>query len=360
MNNDHISLRQFLILTTVALLPQMIKLVPGQQANAAGRSGWLAGLAALVPMLIVLWLICRVGQALPEKSGLGELLCLCLGDKPGRLLCGVYGIWLVVLGCFELRFCGERFIATLYPNTGTGLVFVAILSMAWWLGQKQLVVTARAGQIFFYAVLVMVGSILLFTAGEIHLYNIWPVWTQQLPGLVRAGGGVLNALSLGIGLLFLFHQVTDRREGFRLAARWAVGVCLGLTALGIVVMGTFGAEMVARMQIPFFSLAKEVKLEEAVERVEPVVAAAWVFADLILVSVLLRAAEGALSKAIGEEVRGMSSALALILLPGAYLIAGSVFALEQLYNSWGMMGKNLLFFGIPLLSVAVGKMRRVL
>jgi hypothetical protein len=109
------------------------------------------------------------------------------------------------------------------------------------------------------------------------------------------------------------------------------------------------------MTIPFFSLAKEVRPE----RLESLVAAAWVFADVILLSVILRSAHAALECALDRELPGLEGALVLLLLPGAYLAAGSTFALETAYDKWESVGKSIVFLALPLAALVVGKLRRV-
>lgn len=360
MNNDTISVRQYLMLLTVGLLPPLVKLVPGHQTALAGRGAWLAPLAALLPALAAVWLISVVGQSLGPHAGLGEFLCLCLGEKPGRVLCGVYAFWMMGLAVFALRFCAERFTSTLYPDTGPGLFFLTLSLLVWQLGQRGLSATARAGELFFYGVVVMMVVILAMTAGEMRWSNLWPVWRQDIGNVLEASGEVLNATSLTVGALFLFSKTADRRGGGALTLRWTVGWFLVMTALGAVVLGVFGEDLVGRMQVPFFSLAKEVRVEQAMERLEPIVAAAWVFTDVILLSILLRCAQTALELAVNRALPGVNNALLLTLLPGAYLVAGSAYALERVYHQWETLGKTALFLAVPLVSVGVGKLRRVL
>lgn len=355
MQEREISVKQFLMLLSVGLLPALVKLVPGRQAVYAGRGAWLGPLAALGPVLVILWLIATAGNALPEGAGLGEFYCLCLGNKLGRVVCGISGVWLTVVGCFALRFCAERFVSTIYPDTGLGLFFVVLLGMVWWLSRRPLAVTARAGQIFFYGIVVMLALILGLVLGKARLNLLWPVWIEDAPAVCRAGWDVLNAMSVGLGGLFLFSEIGSRRGGGSLVMRWAVGWCAVHTLLSLAVLGTFGAQLAGRMSIPFFSLAKEVRPE----RLESLVAAAWVFADVILLSVILRSAHTAFETALGRALPGTEGVLVLLLLPGAYLVAGSSFALEAVYDSWESVGKNIVFLGLPLGALAVGKLRRV-
>lgn len=356
MEKREFSVKQYLMLLSVGLMPALVKLVPGHQAVYAGRGAWLGPLASLGPVLLILWLIAVTGERLPEGAGLGEFYCLCLGEGPGRLACAVSGLWLTVVGCFALRFCGERFVSTLYPDTGLGLFFLVLLGLVWWLSRQRLGVTARVGQMFFYAVVGILALILVLVLGEVRWCRLWPVWVEDVPSVLRAGLDVVNSMSVGMGGLFLFSKAGDRRGGGLLVLKWAVGWCLVHTLLGMEVLGTFGAELAGRMQIPFFSLAKEIEPE----RLESVVAAAWVFADVILLCVILSSARAAFEQALGRELPGLGGALALVLLPGAYLVAGSSFALEAVYESWESVGKNIVFLGLPFSALLVGRLRRVI
>lgn len=353
-------MRQYLVMLFVALLSPLVKMIPGQQAETAGLGSWLAVLEALIPALAVIWLISFLERGLPEDAGLGEMLCLCLGKWAGRILCGAYGLFLLFVSCVALRFCAERFTSTIYPDTGLGLFFLTILALEWWLGRQKLAVTARVGQIFFFAIVLTLGIVLVMGISSIHIYNVWPVWVQDLPRISRASVTVLGTMGIGIGTMFLFGEVTDRRDGRNLAMRWIAGLCLVLTALGFVVMGVFGPKMASRVQVPFFSLAKEVMIEGAVERVEPLVVTMWVFADVVLLAILLRAVERAFSCAVGARKRQASGAVLLLVLPAAYLVAGSSFALETVYEKYMIAWELLLFYGIPLVALLVGKCRRAL
>ncbi|MCD7837809.1 MAG: GerAB/ArcD/ProY family transporter [Clostridiales bacterium] len=355
-----ISLRQYLVLLFVALLSPLVKLIPSGLVARAGTGAWLSTLALLLPVLAVVWLVAYLGRGLPENEGLGELLCRCLGQRTGRILCGVFGLWLLLLSCLTLRLGVERLTSTIYPNTEMGLFFLTVLTVEWWLGRQKLPVLARVGQIFFFAVVLTLALVLVMGVGRIHLYNVWPVWTQDLPGVVRATVPALGVLGTGVGTLFCFGLVTDRRGGRRQALGWTTALCLTLAALSFVVLGVFGPAIVQRLQIPFFSLAKEVSVEGAVERLEPLVVAMWVFTDVVLLGLLLRSAGRALTLAMGGEEQQSLTPLLLVVLPGSYLVAGSFFALERSYETWFLWGDLALFYGVPLAAAVVGKCRSAL
>lgn len=355
---NKISLRQYLILLVVALMPPVVKLVPGKQALIAGKGAWAAALFVLVPMLSAVWLVSGVGKRLPPGTGLGEFLCLTLGAPVGKALCLLYGGWLLLLASTVLRFCAERFVSTIYPDSGMSLFFVAILGVTWYLSSKSLETLARTAQIFFFAVAVTLCVVFAMGMGSVRLHNVWPVWVEDIPQSLRASLPVTAALGIGVSSLFFFGQVTDRRGGRRLALGWSAVLWGIMVVMGVEVMGVFGPQVTSRLEIPFFSLAKEVTLGRAAERVEPLVVAMWVFADVILLGVLFKGAQRAFETAVGTEESGIITVMTLIVLPGAYLVAESSFALETLYDRWLLPGEAVFFYGVPLAAAVVGRIRK--
>lgn len=353
-----ISLKAYLALLTLGLMPPLLKLIPSNEAAIAGTAGWLAPLVLFAPMTAGIWLIGRMGRSLPISAGLGEALCLWLGQGLGRLLCGIYGGWFLFTAAIALRFTAERFVSTIYPETGLGLFFLVILALEWYLGRRKLAVTARSAQIFFYLVLATLVVVLALGMGSVKSYHIAPVWWEDAPNVAKASLPLLGAVSVGAGWLFLFGEVAERKEGVRRAALWAAGMAAVMLLLGFVVMGAFGEAMVMRLQIPFFSLAKEVQIGNAVQRVEPLVVTMWVFADVISVALLLRSSERAFQLAFGTE-GSLNSVLLLPVLPGAYLCAGSFFTLDRLYEKVYTPGAVVLFLLVPVLAFVIGKCRKI-
>lgn len=355
---EQISLRQYLILLVILLLPAVIKTTPGRQAEIAGRAAWLGVLAASAGAAAIVWAVCGAGKLLSAGAGMQELLSLAFGERGSRALCGLYGLWLVLLACLALRFCGDRFLSTIYLDTEPGLFFAAILWLVWWLGERPLIVTARTGQIYLYGILLTLAVVLALGSTDVKLYNVWPVWAEDFPAAVLAGGSALEILSMGMGTLFLLGRVTERRDGRRCALRWLMGLMAGMTLLAVVGLGIFGAETASRLEQPFFSIAKEESIRGVAERVEPLVVSTWVTADVIGIAVLLRSAREAVRRAAALPEGNWNGAAVLLLFPGAYLLSESDFALEGLYDRWIAAGNVVLFFVVPLLACLLGKLKK--
>ena len=120
--------------------------------------------------------------------------------------------------------------------------------------------------------------------------------TLVWPGIQMAGYGVFA--------MFLY-QPSEEKDGRRWL-RSLVWVWLVVTAAQIVVVGRFGPALTRELNIPFLQLAKSIGVKGAFQRVESIIAALWIFSDLLLLALLLYS-----TRRIGAELTGKVSELAL-------------------------------------------------
>lgn len=115
----------------------------------------------------------------------------------------------------------------------------------------------------------------------------------------------------------------------------------------VVIQGNLGAALTARLDLPFFSLAKSVGIEGAFQRVESVVAALWTLADLTMGGVLVFAI-----RAMGE---GLAPGKKLAWLPWASVLAAAAGALIMpLMSGFAeVLGRKIVPMGNLILGLAV-------
>lgn len=345
-----VSHRQALVLLFAALLSPLVRIVPGTAAETAGSAAWLTPLAALPVLLPVLW---GIGGGLRRtEDGLAGLYLAAFGTGWGRFVCGLSAAALWLRFCGGLRFFGERFVSTMYPATELGMFFTLLLLVLFWMRGKPLAVWARAGQLFFYAAVVVELLVLLLSVGDVKLYNVLPVWGCDVLPVLRSTPPLLGTLATASALGFLAGEITlgSRRR----AAAWCVGLTLLLSFTGFVVIGYFGAATTDELQVPFFSLAKEAGVPGAVERLESVVSCVWVFVDVLFLGLLAKAAARALCAALrcGEEAR-LTGPLLLAALPGGWLIASGDTGLELLFRRFLLPVQLVVLLALPLAASGV-------
>jgi len=356
---DSICVRDMLLLLGVGLLSPMIRVLPRWSAAAADEAGWMAALAALAPLLAVMACLFWAVNRLPERGGLGELLTRAFGRAGGRAVCAVYFVWTLFSLCAALRMYGERFMSTAYRDTSLALFLVVLLALELWISYGKLGAFARMGRIFSYILMATVALVAAFSLPNMETRNLLPVWFDDAPAVAASALPALANLGTGIFLFFLSGQVERKKENRRVAMKWTAGFCLLMSLLSAIIIGCFGSRLVIRMQVPFFALAREVKVSGAIDRVESLVVAVWVLTDVVLIGLLIRVACAAARVAFRLEDGGrLATPILFAAFPGAFLVAENMFALTELSNGILAAGNLILAYGVPPAACLAAKLRK--
>lgn len=276
------SRRERLELTAAALVPAALGLL-GRAVDRGGRVSWLGPLAALPVGLF----LCYAWNRLGERD-LGGGLEGAFGRWGGRAAEVLYLLWAAVL----LAECGARYaqrFQTLFEGEGTRWLFLGTaLVLCLWLGRGEGAVLARTGRIFFLAVWVTLGLVLLLALPGVDWRNLWPPERTDWAGLPRSGGLCLSLAGYGVYALCLPHA--PERNGEK-GWPWAVWGCGALGAALLLVTGTFGPALAAEMEEPFFFLLEGVRVPGAFRRGEAALAAVLALGDVTLLALLTRGCE---------------------------------------------------------------------
>lgn len=333
MEQGNISLKQLMVLVFCGLLSPMIRMIPRETAELAGAGGWLAPLLALPVFLAVLWLLVYTFRRLPRGTSLGGLYQMAYGPVLGRIASLGTVLWLLLLTVLGLRFYAEGFVSSIYRDTDLWLFLVGLMAIVWWITCRGMAAVCRMSQIFFYGLCGVVGLVMLLGIPEVEFYHVWPVWLEGWQGMAASALPVLAVLGHSIPVLFHGDTLGQEQDGLRVASAWLFVLCLVLTALNGIIIGVFGWQTVSRMQLPFFSLAKEGSTLNIVERVESIVAGVWVFSDVALVSAqLLAAVEMTKSMNIKISRPWLLGGMSVLAVLGAVWISPNAFYLWQLWR----------------------------
>lgn len=359
MEKNQISTRQMLILLFAGMLSPTIRALPRRSMWYGSTGGWLSALMAIVPVLLVTGVILSCLRRMPKGCGLGELLELGLGQAGGRIASGLYAVWTMLATAVFLRVYSERFLSTTYANSSIYLFLVAMLLLTLWTSRGSLGAFARMGEIFFFILVVTLMLVLGMTVGQVKLENVFPLWWEDTPDILHSALPAMSVLSYGVLIFFLGGQTADLTERRDMVLRWTAGFGLLLTLMQFITVGLFGAPLVARMQVPFFMLTKEIDVFGATERLESIIIALWVITDVILVGLMVRSACSAIQCAFRlAEGQKVATPLVLAMLPAAILISSSQFALERFCVTVLATGNLLMCYVLPLIACTLARVRK--
>lgn len=343
---EKITEREMAVLCFTALFSPLIRTAPSASVAAAGKAGWLSPLAALIPALLTVWIL-KKGMSLVPEGGLGQLLQLGYGRVLGRIFCGLEGAWLFAELSVCFRLYGERFLGSVYRDTSLFLFILTLAVIALWQSRKSLPAVARLAQISFFPLTITVAAILVLGIGKMEKENWLPIWWNDVGGVAREMTPMLSIFGLALAGFFLGGQV--RREKKKYAQAWTVVFFLVAGAVSIVVLGLFGPGMSRRLQVPLFTLAKEVQAGSLLERLEAFVIAVWVLSDLLLVILLEKALCRALADAAGlEEEKQLAIPVLFGAVFGSVLCGSREELVLKFAETWLQTARFAMIYLIPL------------
>ncbi|MEA4934337.1 MAG: GerAB/ArcD/ProY family transporter [Lawsonibacter sp.] len=318
MDQDYISHTQLTALIWVGVLAPVAGLFPSLTLPEAGKGAWLAPVAAIPLVLMSGWLLNR----LSEEQGLALSIRARLGPVFGTLILLIYMVWGEVLLSLQLQLSARRLLSSGYRDGKLWFFLLAIAAMVLWIGVGKLSAFARAGQIFLAILLTTGAVVLLLSMFQVKPARVLPLWKEDVIPVLRSALPAAGVLGWGIyGAFFLGQVKPEKNRGRWYGIFWGVGGCLLLALSQWIILGNLGPALAARLNNPFFALAKSVGVKGAFQRVESVIASLWTLADLTMASILLLALR-TMTKAIAPKVKewmaaavglGLATALAMTL-----------------------------------------------
>lgn len=355
MREDRISRTQLMALLWAGAMAPAAELLPGVLLPEAGEGSWLAVALAAPLVLAAGWLLGR----LSGERGLAGGIRSALGPWLGTGVLMLYALWALLLLALRLRMGAQRMLASAGREEMLWFFLLTAAAMLLWIGGGPAAAFARAGQLFLTVLLATAGVVLVLSLFQVEPERLFPV--REVPRLLR--GSVKSAGVVGWGLFAAFLTGRTRGQGERKSWHWAfwgLGGMALLAAAQAVIIGDLGAGLAARLEDPFFALAKSVGVEGAFQRVESLVAALWTFADLAMCGLLIFAIREIWGEVFrrGETGRVGQAAVLLAAAAALFLLRDRERA-RYLSGTVAPAGNLLLGVGVPIFVQTAKSLRRI-
>lgn len=273
MRGDVLSRRQVIVLLFSGLLGISVDLLPTLAAQRAGGGGWLIPVLVLPLLLISIWTATRV-FVLPN----GFLKCIIYIMYMAQILAVL--VLVLQLNSLRLEQINEKFPAW--------LAAAVLLAVAIWMGFGKTAAFARAGEMFYLALAVVIVGVIFLGALQVEPDNLAVDMTEivALPG----GGLAVAGIILNVyPILVLCTKVAAGQGGCRKVIVWIGAFCVVLTLVLVVVIGCLGPKLTAQWNEPFFTMVQGVGIKGAFQRTEALVMALMCLSDFVLVGSLFHA-----------------------------------------------------------------------
>ncbi|MBP1737574.1 MAG: spore gernimation protein [Oscillospiraceae bacterium] len=360
MSRDKLSMRQIMVIVCGGLISPATLLLPQMTAKRAGASGWWSPMLAMLALLLMGWCVTVLFRDTKLGTGLAQIMTEVTGKWPARVLLACYLVWgMFLLGLFT-RVASSR-LSDAYQTNGTLTFCVLLLAMVLWMAIGKVSAFGRAGEIFYLALAITFGAIVLFCLFKVRWDFAMPQNRMDFSKGLSAAFPVLGVASMGIYGGFLGGLVKRSRENRQRGFGWLVVSCIAFTLLLLVVTGRVGSVLEARLNIPFITLVEDIGVKGAFQRMEALVGAIWVLSDLILLGMLAlscRSLTVEVIPACGQIERWMAIPTVAV---GAALAIFLPERIEENSFLWSIvLGGNLtLGIAVPIFVLFAAKLRRM-
>lgn len=365
MSNEQnrISRRQIIAVAFVSILSPIFRNCPRELANISGHAAWLAPVAAVIPLLILILFTHRLVRSAGPGHGLAQMILDTLGPWLGRSVLMLIALWLLVYTGYLLRNDADRFILSIYPHSRPTVFVVVMLLLSLLAACGSLSKTARTAMVFRPILLVLFIILILFTLQDIHVEELLPVSRLEIVPAARGALIIVNTVGFLIYLTFLEDDIS---EPFTISSylKWMLALMFTTLIIVAATIGVLGTELTAKASLPFFTMIRGITLFSTLERIEALGIALWVFTDFILISMLLFIITKLIRVCLNFITERWRTFLVLfegaIILIISFFMPESVFHMEQLSNSIvPQINAAFLFVLFPLIFL-IGLIRKTI
>ena len=355
MGREALSGVQFKTLIYTGLMAPVVELLPNIVLLIAGKGAWLSILLALpVAALLAKWLL----QMSNEQTGLAEVIQTECGVWLGRLILILYLLWGEWLLALRLRLCAQRLLLAGERDGSLWFFLPVIAVLVLWMSRGKLVAFARTTQTFFWILLACTTLIMCLSLTQVKMEYLLPVWREDMQGILVGVIPVMGTLGYGIYGMFLLGNLKREKRGS--GGYETIGFLFLLIAQQVVILGSFGVALTEKLSIPFFALAKSVGVEGAFQRVESMVAAVWMFADLACMGMLLygmwNIAKGVYSNTPQKSFVSCCVIPAVVIGAAAF---SDGYTAEQMGREFVVIGNLIIGVGLPVLLCFIWHTKKV-
>lgn len=353
-----ISLREAVTLYLLITVSPTIMASTNYAAQQANQAAWLTPLAAVLPGLLLVWMMNKLFQKYPSSS-FDEMLYDICGVWAGKIILILYGIWFLVLSAVYLRFYAERIQSSLLTETGIDFLLIVMFVLIWFSLRKGLKTVSGFADLTLPVILFLLAFLVVFALPKMRIQELYPVTYLDAVPVLRGGLAPISVTGYLICLLFLGNKIKNKSQ---MKKQGTIGVLLlaGISVLIIgISVGTCGVSVTKRSPIPFFLAVKQIQILGILERFEPILIGVWIISDFLLIFLFIYCFLD-ISKSVChlQSSRILVLPLLLLLLPLTKIIASSRFELElftkNVVGAVGMVFKYIIPAGVILL----GKMRK--
>ena len=354
-----ISVRQVMILFFFASVSGITRVVTAESGKFIGRASWLAPVIALLPVLLLIYVLNKIIKRHKEKS-LCEIIELAFGKIFGKIILFIFLSHTLFLAAVFLRNFGEKFISSIFPNVAPSFFSIILLLFAIVAARRNIEAFARFAEIAFMFTLVGFALMFLLAVFHVDITNLYPVTHYDMLPVARASFPLASLWSLITFSLFLggvtkyktTHSTNDKT--MQTMTKYMLIIAIFNLLASFLVIGVFNADTAADMSMPYFMIFKSIRTAGILQSFETFFIILWAFTDFIMLGYYLFIISRIFKTlATAEKPKLYMFTLGFILLILSWLIGANNFEVDYFYSNILNWGSLILGFAFPFILLAV-------
>ena len=324
--------------------------------NHAGRDCWLSVLAALLPAMLIGYIVASLTKLYPGQS-LVEYAQRIVGKWPGRLLALVFLFFFFHDAALSIRGFGEFFTSAITPRTPILIYFAAIVILAVYAVRNGLEVLARTNAIFL-CTMIPVGILAsIFTHKDKDYGNFLPI-LENGPGPMFMGAlNLIGLYSTFLVLAMIFPHVNKRAK----LRRWSIltMVVLVIMFLGPVTgpVALFGGERSAGLSFPTFQMLRDIQIAE-LQRLDILAIYLWSLGSFSKIALFLFAVAYGLAQLLKlDDYRVLAAPLGALLVIFSLLLSDNFIEIYRFLQDSYPLYAIAVGIALPALLLVVARIR---
>ncbi len=281
--NKTLTLRQIIMTYLLIVISPVLRNIPGITAKRAGSAAYFSVIPATLVTMALVFFINKILQKNKGKN-LYDITEASVGRLWAKIIIALYGIWTFISAAAYMQSYVLRFNSTIMPYTDASFFIVVMLVLAFFAFRKNFKTVCRISEICFPVITAILGMLILLAAGVVDRDNL--ITDQiQTAGSAMAAADFFSVSGYLILTLFFADRLSETSK-FRKNAFLGVAFFGLLTAaVTVITIGINGAQLTARLPLPFFTTVKQISSFGVVERVEPLLISVWLLSDFVVISV---------------------------------------------------------------------------
>lgn len=357
---NQISVRQLLCIYIIIVLSPLIRLVPSYAATYAKQAAWLSTLVALLPTLVVIYILDSIFKRYKTESM--TVIFEDIMSKPlGMFIVFLYFLWSTILVALYMRYDVERLTGSIYPNINYVIFIIFTLVQIAYLLRTDLTVIARMSELIMPIIFILFAFLILLLLPMIRYDTILPIsYTDTVP-VIKASIGSSGIFLYYFLLFFLSDRLSHKDKLKKMSIQTMILLVVSSTIMLVAIIGLMGSSIVTRAPIPFLVAVKQISILNTIQNIESIAVAMWLLADFILIAALIIVSLN-ISKTLFnlKDIKPLQNIYILLIYILSLGISSNKMELET-FSQYIMIPINHVFgLLIPMVLFATGKIRKKL